>query len=64
MPTPANQLVMDALRGYANHVANGGAYSVETWLDLANHAADILSDETSVDERVESMEFLRTFTEY
>jgi hypothetical protein len=56
------ELVIAALRGYAAHVANGGAYDTESWVDLANNAADILDATTSAVERAQSFELLLTFT--
>lgn len=55
------ELVILALRSYAEHVQNGGAWDEESWIDLSNHAADLLDPDIGEAERKDSREYLATF---
>jgi hypothetical protein len=55
------ELVTRALRAYADHVQNGGAWDEDSWIDLSNHAADLLDPDIGEVERKDSREYLATF---
>lgn len=65
--TPNLRAVIDALRGFANHTANGGPWELDSWQLLANSAADALDVEylraASAADIRETLEHLTTYVQ-